>query len=116
MARVNAMTDMSVIAEVMEVRDAFKGMKICITGHLGRKREDIVKLIESGGGVFHDNIKAWNTTHLLTNADWTKNSINGKVSGKFAKAQQYRIKIISEQQFYDMMLAAEAREQSTEGK
>ena len=115
MARVNEMTDMAEVASVMlDSSTALKGKKICITGHLGKTRDEIVKLIESAGGVFHDGIK-WDTTHLLTNADWNANSVHGqlggkKVSSKFEKARRQGIKIINERQFYDLLVAADAAE------
>ena len=110
MARVNSFTDMADVALVMEVRDAFKGMRICISGHLGRKRDDIVQIIEMGGGTFHNKIVRWSTTHLLTNADWSKNSVEGGKSSKYREAMSAGVKMLSEQEFYDMLCRAEATE------
>ena len=106
MARKNERTDVLDMIEVMEVEGKpLCGMRICISGHLSKPRPEIVKLIEEGGGRFHSSIKPWNTTHLLTNADWTKNSVDG-TSSKFKKAQDYRIKIINEEQFLALLMAA----------
>lgn len=105
MARVNEKTDLIDMIEVMEVEGKpLRGMRICITGHLAKPRKEIEKLIEEGGGQFHSSIK-YNTTHLLTNADWTKNSVDG-VSSKFAKAKQYGCKIISEEQFLALLASS----------
>lgn len=104
MARINEMTDMATIIEVMEVTDAFKGKSFSITGHLGRKREDIVKIIEVAGGTFHKE-PAWNTTYLITNSDWTAKTVKPGASRKFEKAKRNGTRIISEQQFYDMLIA-----------
>lgn len=108
MARVNEFTDLATVIEVMEVKDCLKDAKICITGHLGRPRQDIEKLIRTAGGEVHTSIK-WSTTHLLTNADWTAGSTHGgsvgkkKVSSKYAEACRYKVKIISEKDFYDIL-------------
>ena len=88
-------------------RRALKGRRICISGRLGKTRDEIVKLIEDAGGTFHDTIKS-DTTHLLTNADWTKNSINGKGSSKLDKARRWGVRIISEKEFFAMLTAADA--------
>ena len=102
MARQNEKTDLIDLIEVMEVEGKpLARMRICISGHLGKTRNEIVKLIEDGGGQFHSSIK-YNTTHLLTNADWTKNSVDG-VSSKFVKAKQYGVKILSEEQFLKLL-------------
>ena len=106
MARINEFTSLGEIAEIMEISGTLTGKKICVTGHMGRKREDIKKLIKMAGGEFHDSVK-WNTTYLLTNSDWTPGSTNGKVSSKFVKAQRQGIKFISEQVFYDMLCASQ---------
>ena len=102
MARINEFTDLATIAEVMEIEGVLKGKRICITGHLGRPRKDIVKLIEMAGGEFHDSVK-WNTTHMLTNGDWNPNSTTGKVSSKYTKARQYGVDFINEKQFYNIL-------------
>jgi NAD-dependent DNA ligase len=106
MARTNEFTKLAEVVEVMEVPSGcFNKMRICITGHLGKPRHEIVRLIEQGGGVFHDTVK-YDTTHLLTNADWT--TINGKTSSKYDKAKKYGCKFISEADFFSMMTSAEA--------
>jgi len=102
MARVNDKTDMIDLIEVMEVEGKpLARMRICITGHLAKPRAEIVKLIEQGGGQFHSTIK-YNTTHLLTNADWSANSVDG-TSSKFKKARQYGCKFLSEEQFLALL-------------
>ena len=102
MARTNDKTGLIEVLEVMEVEGKpLARMRICITGHLAKPRAEIVKLIEQGGGEFHSSIK-YNTTHLLTNADWTKGTVDG-TSSKFKKARQYGCKFISEEQFLAML-------------
>lgn len=100
MARINEFTDMATIVEIMEVSDTLRGKNICITGHLGRPRKDIVNIIGLAGGVFHNSVK-WNTDLLLTNADWTNAA--GNVASKFQKAIQKGVKTISEKDFYDLI-------------
>lgn len=107
MSRINEFTDLATIAEVMEIGDTLKGKSICVSGHLGRPRQDIKKLIEMAGGEFNDTLTGF-TTHLLTNADWTKGSTVGKVSSKYAKAARYGVKIINEKQFYDILCSSSA--------
>lgn len=115
MARVNEMTDMAEVASVMiDSSSVLRGKKICITGHLGKTRGEIVKLIESAGGEFHDSIK-WDTTHLLTNEDWNANTVHGraggkKVSSKFEKARRQGVKVINEKAFYDLLIAADSED------
>ena len=102
MARTNDKTGLIEVLEVMEVEGKpLARMRICITGHLAKPRAEIVKLIEQGGGEFHSSIK-YNTTHLLTNADWSANSVDG-TSSKFKKARQYGCKFISEEQFLALL-------------
>ena len=110
MARTNEMSQMADVAAVMlDDSTALRGKRICISGHLGKTRDEIVKLIEDAGGTFHDTIKS-DTTHLLSNADWTKGSINGKVSSKFDKARRWGVRIISEKDFFAMLTAADAKQ------
>lgn len=102
MARKNERTDLIDMIEVMEVEGKpLRGMRICITGHLAKPRAEIVKLIEEGGGRFHSTVK-YDTTHLLTNGDWTKGTVEG-TSSKFRKAKQYGCKFISEEQFLSLL-------------
>jgi NAD-dependent DNA ligase len=114
MARTNEMSQMADVAAVMlESNTALRGKKICITGHLGKTRAEIAKLIEDAGGEFHDSLK-WNTTHLLTNADWNANSVSGSlkgkpVSSKFEKAKKQGTRVISEAEFYAMLVEADSK-------
>lgn len=104
MARVNQKTDVLDLIEVMEVEGRpLAGMRICITGHLAKPRAEIVKLIKQGGGEFHSTVK-YNTTHLLTNADWSANSVDG-TSSKFKKARQYGCKFLNEEQFLAIIMS-----------
>ncbi len=111
MARVNEMTDMATIVEIMEVSGALKGKSFSITGHLGRKREDIVKIIEMAGGTFHKE-PGFGTAYLITNADWTARTARPGASKKFDKARRNGTKIISEAQFYELISSGAADEEA----
>jgi len=100
--RVNEYTNLAEIAQVMEIRNVLQGKRICVTGHLGRPRQEIAKIIGMADGVFHERIQ-YDTTHLLTNADWNAGSTAGKVSSKFIKAQKNGVKFINEKDFYDLL-------------
>jgi len=105
MARQNDCSGLAVVAEVMEVEDAFRGKRFSVTGHLGVTRDRFVELVEKAGGVF-DKAPTWGTTYLVTNADWTQNSIVGTKSNKLRKAESLGVKIISERKFFDMLIAS----------
>lgn len=115
MARTNEMSQLADVAAVMlESNTALRGKKICITGHLGKTRAEIAKLIEDAGGEFHSSVK-WDTTHLLCNEDWNANSVTGSlkgkaVSSKFEKAKKQGIRVINEAEFYAILVAADAKE------
>lgn len=98
------MTDLATVIEVMEVTDAFRGKRFSITGHLGRKRDDIVKIIETAGGRF-DKQPDYGTDYLITNKDWTAQTVQRGASKKLLRAHERGVKIISEQRFYDMLCA-----------
>jgi NAD-dependent DNA ligase len=106
MARVNEFTDLATVVEIMEVENSLKGKSFSITGHLGRPRHEIVKIIESAGGRF-DKSPGWGTRYLITNQDWTKGTINGSKSNKLRKAEREGVKIITEAQFYDMLMVSD---------
>lgn len=104
MARNNDMTALNDVLEVMEPSpDALRGMTVCITGHLGKPRDQIVEMIRKAGGRFDKSVR-WGVTHLVTNADWNAGSVKGKVSSKYRKAQEYGVKIISEAELYALMM------------
>jgi BRCT domain type II-containing protein len=104
MARVNEKTDMWTVIEVMEVSNALKGKVFSITGHLGRPRPVIVKIIETAGGRFEAEPK-WGVNFLITNRDWNKGSTKeAKRSNKLIAAESMKIKIISEDDFCQMII------------
>lgn len=106
MARKNERTNAIVVAEVMEAgADSrhLKGKSFSITGHLAKKREDVVALIEQAGGRF-DKTPSFGTTYLITNADWTATTVSPGSSRKFEAAKRNGTKIISEQQFLDLLM------------
>lgn len=97
----------------MEVSGGLEGKSFSITGHLGRPRDEIVKIIRQCKGRFEErpvSLPWGKNSFLVTNADWTKNSINGKVSAKFQEAKDRGITIISEDDLYKMIIAAAPKE------
>lgn len=104
MARVNELTDLAVVLEVMEVGGALKGTRVSITGHLGRPRKDIISIIERAGGTYDEKPRL-GTTYLVTNRDWTARTAKKGESLKLTAAKQNRVKILSEQDFYDLIVA-----------
>lgn len=106
MARCNDMTDLATVISVMEVTGALKGQSVCITGHLGRPRAEIVKIIKTAGGNF-DERPRYGTTYMVTNMDWTKGTVKGKKSSKLQEAELYHVKIINEQTFYNIVMGGD---------
>jgi NAD-dependent DNA ligase len=102
MARTTDNTDVWKVLDVMEITDALKGQRVCFTGHISLPRNQVQEIVRKAGGECHDSIK-WNTTLLVTNKDWTANSVDG-ASSKFRKAQSNGTKIISEQKFIDYIV------------
>ena len=98
MARVNEFSDLAEVLLVMEPEKKLKGIGFSITGHLGRPRKDIIKIIEMAGGHFEKTVN-WGVRYLITNEDWTSQS----ESIKFRKAQSTGVKIISEADFYALI-------------
>lgn len=105
MARVNSMTDMALVIETLEPAGALRGKRVSFTGHLGRPRKDLIKLVELAGGVFDEQPQYW-TTYLVTNRDWNAGStVRKNKSLKLIKAERNGTKIISEEEFYDLIIA-----------
>jgi BRCT domain type II-containing protein len=101
--RKNELTKTIVVAEVMEAgadSKPLKGKSFSISGHLGKKREDVVALIVQAGGRF-DKTPAWGTTYLITNADWSGDRSSSR---KFEAAKRNGTRIISEVQFLEMLM------------
>lgn len=88
------------VIDVMDVTGALKGKTVSFTGHLGLPRDQIIAIIEKAGGTFVDRPR-YGTTWLITNADWTKGTVKGKVSSKYTDAVNNFVQIISEQKFID---------------
>jgi NAD-dependent DNA ligase len=106
MARQNEKTDMWTVIEVMEVSNALRGKSFSITGHLGRPRPVIVKIIETAGGRFEAEPRR-GVTYLITNRDWNKGStVEAKRSNKLIAAERLGIKIISEDEFCQLIIDA----------
>jgi NAD-dependent DNA ligase len=104
MARTNDKTDLWQVALVMEPSGSLKGKSFSITGHLGIKRDDVIKIIETAGGTFEPRPR-YGTNFLITNRDWNKGStVEAKKSSKLIEAEKNRIKIIDEDQFCKMVI------------
>ena len=104
MARANDKTDLWIVVEVMEVSNALKGKTFSITGHLGVPRDRVIKIIETAGGKFEARPR-YGVNFLITNRDWNAGStVDPKKSSKLIEAERHRIKIISEDEFCQMII------------
>ena len=104
MARQNEKSDLWLVVEVMEVSNALRGKTFSITGHLGVSRDRVIKIIETAGGQFEPRPRR-GTTYLITNRDWNRGStVEAKKSSKLIEAERNGIKIISEDQFCQMII------------
>jgi DNA ligase (NAD+) len=72
-----------------------KAKKICITGALSRKRNEIEELIRKYGGLVVTSVSK-NTDFLLTNEQ-------NSTSSKFVKAQELKINVINEEEFFKLV-------------
>ena len=77
------------------VAGSFNGKSFCFTGAAARPRKELWELVEKNGGIVHENMKK-DTNFLITND--LSNSSN-----KIKKAQKFNIKILTEQEFYDLL-------------
>jgi DNA ligase (NAD+) len=73
-----------------------KGMSVCVTGVLSRKREDVHAAIRAAGGEVHDSVKK--TTTYLVAGDKTGKS-------KLDQAKKYGTKVLSEVELYALIEA-----------
>jgi len=104
MAQLTDCTDMWQVVLVMEVSNALKGKVFSITGHLGVKRDDIIRVIETAGGTFEPRPRR-GVHYLITNKQWNKGStVTETKSSKLIEAEKNGIKIISESQFCQMII------------
>lgn len=104
MAKQTDCTDMWNVILVMEVSNALKGKSFSMTGHLGVKRDELIRVIETAGGRF-DERPGFGTTYLVTNREWNANStVEKNKSSKLIEAERNRVKIISETQFCQMLI------------
>ncbi len=107
MSRINSMTDMATVVEVMEVTDVLKGKRFSISGHLGRVRQEVVSIITQAGGYF-DKAPVYGTHYLICNMDWTEGStVRSNASRKLLKAREMGTTVITEAQFYDMLMTSD---------
>lgn len=77
------------------VAGSLNGKSFCFTGAAARPRKELWELVEKNGGIVHENMKK-DTNFLITND--LSNSSN-----KIKKAQKFNIKILTEQEFYDLL-------------
>jgi DNA ligase (NAD+) len=79
-----------------EVAEAgpLKGMSVCVSGVLSKKREDVHADIRAAGGEVHDGVKK-NTTYL----------VRGEKTGKskLDQAKKYGTKVITEKELYELL-------------
>jgi len=101
MARKNDMTSIAEVAAVMETENTLRGKSFCITGHLGKPRNEIEELIKNAGGRVEKSV-SYGLDYLITNNDWNPNTVQGK-SSKLKKAEKYKVNVITEKEFFDMM-------------
>ena len=74
MAKQNESSDiLNVMAVNEDTSNALRGKRVSFTGHMGMKRDEMVKFIENHGGRFDETPK-WGTTYLVSNGDWNKGS------------------------------------------
>jgi NAD-dependent DNA ligase len=108
MARTNSeQAQTASVLDVMEITSGLEGKSFSITGHLGLPRNEIIKIIEKAGGLFHKS-PSWGTNYLVTNFDWNDGAtIASGASRKLEAAKSKGVKIISEQILYKMISDAE---------
>ena len=80
--------------EEVAAEGPLKGMSVCVTGVLSRKREEVHAAIRAAGGEVHDSVKK--TTTYLVAGDKTGKS-------KLEQAKKYGTKVLSEEQLYAMI-------------
>ncbi len=106
MARKNELTNAVVVAEIMEAgadTRHLRGKSFSISGHMSKKREDIVALIERAGGRF-DKSPTWNTTYMITNADWSAATVAPGTSKKLEAARRNGTKVLTEKDFLELLM------------
>jgi len=105
MARNNEKTNIWTVTEIMEPGPLkLKGKVFSITGHLGVTRDRVVQLIDQAGGRYEERPN-WGVHFLITNADWNTGI---KVSSKYEQAKSRNIKIITEEEFIQMLIGTPA--------
>ena len=92
------------VLDIMEISGALKGVSVVFTGHLGLSRTEVAVIVQRAGGRVEDSVR-WGVKYLVTNKDWTRGSIDGGKSNKFRKAEELGVKILSEQQFIDLIVS-----------
>ncbi len=80
--------------EAVAAEGPLKGMSVCVTGVLSRKREEVHAAIRAAGGEVHDSVKK--TTTYLVAGDKTGKS-------KLEQAKKYGTKVVTEAELYAML-------------
>jgi len=109
--------NLAAVIDVMEITGVLKGKTFSITGHLGRPREEIVAIIQRAGGAFEERPKnVWGRERfLITNKDWNANStVQPKKSSKLIEAERNGWKILSENEFYTMLIDGDTAQKEKE--
>jgi NAD-dependent DNA ligase len=106
MARTNETSKLIEILEVMEPEGKpLRGYEVCFTGHMSKPRKEWEELVEVAGGHCVKTV-AYGTT-LVTNEDWTTNSVGSGGSSKYKAAKRNRCRILNEQQLISMLTASQ---------
>jgi DNA ligase (NAD+) len=84
--------------EAVAAEGPLKGVSVCVTGVLSRKREDVAADIRAAGGEVHDSVKK-NTTYLVAGEKTGKSKLD--------QAKKFGTKVIDEKQL-DALLSGEA--------
>lgn len=105
MARKNDLSDLSSVLLVMSNGNTLRGKQFCVTGHLSITRAKFIELVEHLGGEYTKTPNYG--VMLVTNNDWTAKTKFGDESIKLRKAEDRGCKIITEEQFYNMVTEAD---------
>ncbi len=78
-----------------QVDSSVSGLKFCITGTLTMKRAELQKIVKANGGIVQSGVSK-ETDYLITNDETS-------TSSKFKKAQELKIPIIKEAEFFNLI-------------
>jgi DNA ligase (NAD+) len=81
--------------QVINELGRLKGLNVCITGALSRKRTEVEQVIKSHGGNVGSSVTS-KTSYLVTNEQTSSSS-------KFKKAKELNIAVLTEEELYKML-------------